>query len=57
MTHVVPLFHLAQDPNESTDVAAQHPEIVAQLQAEAQRREKEIRDHRRPAGEVQANAD
>jgi arylsulfatase A-like enzyme len=51
------LFHLAQDPTESTDVAAQHPDIVAQLQAEARRREKEIRDHRRPVGEVQANAD
>ena len=46
------LFNLDQDPAESTDVAADHPDIVAKLVAEAQRREKEIRDHRRPAGEV-----
>ncbi len=46
------LFNLDKDPAESTDVAADHPDIVAKLVAEAQRREKEIRDHRRPAGEV-----
>ena len=46
------LFNLAKDPKESTDLAADHPEIVAKLRAEAQRREKEIKDHRRPAGTV-----
>lgn len=46
------LFNLDKDPTESTDVAADHPDIVAKLVTEAQRREKEIRDHRRPAGEV-----
>jgi len=46
------LFNLDKDPAESTDVAADHPDIVAKLVADAQQREKEIRDHRRPAGEV-----
>jgi arylsulfatase A-like enzyme len=50
-----PLFNLADDPTESTDVAAEHPDVVAKLRAEAQRREQEIKDHRRPAGEVQGS--
>ena len=49
------LFDLAKDPYETTDVAAAHPDIVAKLRAEAQRREKEIQEHRRPAGELPAD--
>jgi arylsulfatase A len=48
-----PLFNLADDPAESTDMAAEHPDVVARLRAEAQRHEQEIQSHRRPAGEVQ----
>jgi hypothetical protein len=44
------LFDLAKDPYETTDVAAAHADIVAKLRAEAQKREKEIEEHRRPAG-------
>jgi arylsulfatase A-like enzyme len=46
------LFNLKTDPAESTDVAAEHPEIVSRLQAEAARREAEIKEHRRPAGQL-----
>ena len=46
------LYHLATDPSETKDVAAEHPEIVAKLQAEAARREAEIKEHRRPAGQL-----
>jgi len=49
------LFDLAKDPGETTDVAAAHPDIVARLRAEAQRRDQEIRTHRRPAGKVEGN--
>ena len=44
------LFDLAKDPYETTDVAAAHADIVTRLRAEAQKREKEIEEHRRPAG-------
>ncbi len=47
-----PLYNLAKDPTESTDVTADHPEIVTKLRAEAAKREQEIKAHRRPAGEV-----
>jgi arylsulfatase A len=50
------LFDLAKDPYETTDVAAQHADIVAKLCAEAQQREKEIQEHRRPAGELPESA-
>ncbi len=46
------LYNLATDPSETKDVAAEHPEIVAKLQAEAARREAEIKEHRRPAGQL-----
>ena len=46
------LFNLAKDPGEATDVSPENPEIVARLKAEAQRREKEIRDNRRPEGQA-----
>jgi arylsulfatase A len=45
------LYNLATDPAEAKDVAAEYPEIVAKLKAEAARREAEIKDHRRPAGQ------
>jgi arylsulfatase A-like enzyme len=50
------LYDLAKDPYETTDVAAAHADIVARLRAEAQRREQEILEHRRPAGEVRKSA-
>ena len=46
------LYNLATDPGETKDVAADHPEIVAKLQAEATRRETEIKQNRRPAGQL-----
>jgi arylsulfatase A-like enzyme len=46
------LYHLASDKSETMDVAADHPNIVARLQAEAARLEAEIKEHRRGAGEV-----
>ncbi len=46
------LFNLKTDPGEASDVAAEHPEIVSRLQAEAARREAEIKEHRRPAGHL-----
>jgi arylsulfatase A len=46
------LFNLAKDPAEATDVAADHPDIVAKLRTEAQQRGKDIQEHRRPAGSV-----
>lgn len=45
------LFDLAKDPYETTDVSAQHADIVAKLRAAAQERAKEIEANRRPAGE------
>ena len=51
------LFDLAKDPYETTDVAAAHADIVAKLRAEAQLRGEEIQEHRRPAGELPANAE
>jgi arylsulfatase A-like enzyme len=48
------LFDLAKDPYETTNVASAHADIVAKLRAEAQTREKEINEHRRPAGELPA---
>lgn len=47
------LYNLTTDPSESIDVAKEHPEIVAKLQAEAARREAEIKEHRRPAGQIE----
>jgi arylsulfatase A-like enzyme len=45
------LYNLATDPGETKNVAAEHLEIVTKLQAEATRREAEIKEHRRPAGQ------
>jgi arylsulfatase A-like enzyme len=46
------LYNLANDPVEAKDVAAENPETVAKLQAEAARRMDEIKEHRRPAGQL-----
>jgi arylsulfatase A-like enzyme len=46
------LYNLATDPGESKDVAAERPEIVTKLQAEAATREAEIKQNRRPAGQL-----
>lgn len=46
------LYNLAKDPTEATDVAADHPDIVTRLRDEAEKRGKEIKEHRRPAGVV-----
>lgn len=54
------LYDLASDPGETTDVAGAHPEVVAQLQAQAARAREELGDaltdsegrDRRPHGEV-----
>jgi len=48
------LFDLGNDPYETSDVASQHPDIVAKLRALADASENEIDEHRRPAGEVQS---
>lgn len=45
------LYNLATDPTETTNVAAEQPEIVAKLQADAAQRVAEITQHRRPAGQ------
>jgi arylsulfatase A len=47
------LFDLAGDPAETKNVAADHPEIVAKLQALAKEHEAEIKANRRPAGSVE----
>jgi len=44
------LYNLATDLGETTDVAAEHPDIVAQLRAEAEKRKAEIEADKRPAG-------
>jgi arylsulfatase A len=46
------LYNLADDPYETKNVAADHPEIVARLLAEAKARDGEIKEHKRPAGSV-----
>jgi arylsulfatase A-like enzyme len=38
------LFHLGQDPRETNDVSAQHPEIVKRLRAEAEKAREELGD-------------
>jgi arylsulfatase A-like enzyme len=44
------LYNLAADPGESKDVSGEHPDIVARLRAEAERREAEVLGNKRPAG-------
>lgn len=47
------LFHLIDDPAETTDLASTHPDIVARLRTAADLHLQEINTHRRPAGEFQ----
>lgn len=49
------LYNLATDPAETTNVAAEHPEIVTKLQAEAASRASEIKQHQRPAGQLSSS--
>lgn len=49
------LYNLATDPAETTNVAAQHPEIVSRLQTEAASREAEIKQNQRPAGQLSSS--
>jgi len=44
------LYNLRTDPGEATDVASTHPDIVARLKKEAEKRDAEILAHKRPAG-------
>lgn len=50
------LYNLADDPYETKNVAAEHPDVVARLKAEATRRETEIREQARPVGTIDAAA-
>lgn len=47
-----PLYNLEDDPAETMDVSAKHPEIVARLRKEAETREAEVNKNKRPAGRV-----
>lgn len=49
------LYHLADDPAETKNVAAAHPEMVAKLRREAEDREAEIVKNKRPSGRVGAS--
>ena len=49
--HPPELYNLADDPYETKNVAAEKPELVAELEAEGRRREDEILAKRRPAGQ------
>lgn len=49
------LYNLAKDPAETTNVAAEYPEIVTRLRAEATSRETEIQQHQRPAGQLSSS--
>ena len=46
------LYNLESDPGETKDVATEHPEIVSKLLDQANKREAEIKEHRRPAGQA-----
>ena len=46
------LYNFAIDPGETKDIAAENPDVIARLKAEAERREAEIKEHRRPAGQL-----
>jgi arylsulfatase A len=44
------LFNLREDLGETTDVAAQHPDLVVRLSSEALRRHAEMMTNKRPSG-------
>jgi arylsulfatase A-like enzyme len=46
------LYNLADDPGETKDRSAENSDVVARLKAEASRLEAEIKEHRRPAGQI-----
>ncbi len=46
------LYELEQDPRETTDRAAEHPELVARLTRLAEERDAEIRANQRPPGKL-----
>jgi arylsulfatase A len=47
------LYNLSTDPGEAKNVAAEHPEIVAKLRAEAKGRDAEVQKNKRPAGQIE----
>ncbi len=47
------LYNLSDDPAETTNVAAKHPEIVAKLTAEAKTRDAEVQANKRPVGKLE----
>lgn len=47
------LYDLATDPGETNNVASENPEVVARLRQEADRRLTEIKENRRPEGQLQ----
>jgi arylsulfatase A-like enzyme len=47
------LYNLADDPTETTNVAAKHPEIVAKLTAAAKTQSEELNSHKRPIGKAE----
>ena len=50
------LYSLADDPGETKDLSTERPDIVATLKAEASRLEAEIKEGRRPAGQISGTA-
>jgi arylsulfatase A len=48
------LYNLTTDQGETTNVADANPEIVARLKSEAEKRQAEINEHKRPAGQLSA---
>jgi len=51
-TPIGTLYNLKSDVGETTDVASDHPDIVARLKDEAEKRNSEIIAHTRPAGRI-----
>jgi len=49
----VQLYDLSQDISETTNVAEEHPDVVARLQALTKAMVEELQSHRRPAGRVE----
>jgi len=49
----VQLFDLSADLSETTNVAEQHPDVVARLRALVEAHREDLRENRRPAGRVE----